>query len=131
MKWVKNLGILVKMWGKAVRLIDKSALSSYAMILMLIHYLIKMKLVKPILDARSRSKDSPHFTFKRLKLNDKDEFDVYYTFKSKPEDVSTIERVNYLKILKGFMLYYAHDIWDEKEKKIITVDQTYNKQIDR
>jgi DNA polymerase sigma len=69
-RWVKNLGILVKKWGKGVRLIDKNAFSSYAMILMLIHYLIKVKAVKPILDARNRSKDSPHFRFKRLKATD-------------------------------------------------------------
>lgn len=68
-KWVKNLGILVKLWGKSVKLIDKSYFSSYAMILMLIHYLIKIKAVRPLLDARTRSKQSPHFTFKRRKLN--------------------------------------------------------------
>ncbi len=51
-KWIKNLGLLVKMWGKAYNLIGKNYLSSYAMILMLIHYLIKAKKAKPILDNR-------------------------------------------------------------------------------
>ena len=68
-RWVKNLGILVKLWGKLVGLIDKKALSSYAMILMLIHYLIRFKYVKPIMDARNRTNDSPHFQFKRIKQN--------------------------------------------------------------
>ena len=66
-RWVRNLGILVKLWGKTNGLIDKKALSSYAMILMLIHYLIKTIYVKPILDARNRTADSPHFKFKRVK----------------------------------------------------------------
>ena len=51
-KWIKNLGLLVKLWGKSVDLIGKNYLSSYAMILMLIHYLIKDKKVKAILDHR-------------------------------------------------------------------------------
>ena len=68
-RWVKNLGILVKLWGKSVDLIAKNALSSYAMILMLIHFLIKTKAVKPILDARTRTNDEPHFKFKRIKQN--------------------------------------------------------------
>jgi hypothetical protein len=68
-RWVKNLGILVKLWGKEVGLISKGTLSSYAMILMLIHYLIKSKTVNAILDARGRSVDSPHFNFKRIKQN--------------------------------------------------------------
>ena len=51
-RWVKNLGLLVKMWAKKVALIEKNALSSYAMVLMLLHYLIKKKRVRPILDHR-------------------------------------------------------------------------------
>ena len=77
-RWVRNLGILVKQWGKSVALIDKKALSSYAMILMLIHYLIKAKYVKPILDARNRTPDSPHFSYKRVKQNETEVFNVYY-----------------------------------------------------
>lgn len=68
-RWIRNLGILVKLWGKAVNLIGKSALSSYAMILMLIHYLIKTKKAVAILDARGRKPSTPHFKFKRIKLN--------------------------------------------------------------
>ena len=66
-KWVRNLGILIKLWGKSVGLIDKNRLSSYAMVLMMLHYLIKSKAVKPNLDARNRTIDSPHFKFKRDK----------------------------------------------------------------
>lgn len=51
-KWIKNLGLLVKLWGKSIDLINRNALSSYAMVIMLIHYLIKSKKVKPILDNR-------------------------------------------------------------------------------
>ena len=130
-RWVKNLGILVKLWGKSVGLIDKKAMSSYALILMLIHYLIKAKMVKPILDARNRTPNTPHFKFKRVKQNDIEQFDVYYTFKDKLEDVTTIERVNYCKTLEGFLRYYAVDIWDEPEsKRIITVDQSIDKDVD-
>ena len=106
-------------------------MSSYALILMLIHYLIKAKMVKPILDARNRTPNTPHFKFKRVKQNDIEQFDVYYTFKDKLEDVTTIERVNYCKTLEGFLRYYAVDIWDEPEsKRIITVDQSIDKDVD-
>jgi len=51
-RWIKNLGLLVKMWGKAKGMIGKSMLSSYAIILMLIHYLIREKKINPIIDGR-------------------------------------------------------------------------------
>jgi DNA polymerase sigma len=66
-RWIKNLGLLVKLWGKNSNLIGKNYLSSYAMILMLIHYLIKVKKAKPILDNRVITNDKPHFEYKRLK----------------------------------------------------------------
>jgi len=69
-RWIKNLGILVKMWGKSVGLIGKSSFSSYAMILMLIHYLIKTKKANAIMDARGRKPDAPHFKFKRMKIQE-------------------------------------------------------------
>lgn len=97
--WVRNLGILAKLWGKSVEMIDKRNLSSYSIILMLIHYLIKSKTVKPIMDARNRSNDAPYFKFKRIKLGEVEQFPVYYSFKTNKEDVSTLERVNYCKIL--------------------------------
>lgn len=106
-RWVKNLGLLVKMWGKASGLIKKSMLSSYAMILMLIHYLIHKNLVNPLIDAREQNKERPNFHFKRMKVGDTEQFDVYYTFKSTSKDVTNCERVNYCKVLMGFMKYYA------------------------
>lgn len=51
-RWVKNLGLLVKLWGKNCSLISKSNLSSYAMVLMLIHYLIRERKVQPLMDSR-------------------------------------------------------------------------------
>lgn len=60
-KWIKTLGLLVKIWGKNQGLISKNYISSYGMILMLIHYLIKFKKAKPILDNRVITKDKPHF----------------------------------------------------------------------
>jgi hypothetical protein len=96
------------MWGKEVGLIGKSSFSSYAIILMLIHYLIKAKKVNPILDARGRKADAPHFKFKRMKANDIEQFDVYYNYKTRSEDVAANERVNYYEILQGFMKYYGY-----------------------
>jgi len=95
------------MWGKASGLIKKSMLSSYAMILMLIHYLIHKNLVNPLIDAREQNKERPNFHFKRMKVGDTEQFDVYYTFKSTSKDVTNCERVNYCKVLMGFMKYYA------------------------
>lgn len=66
-RWIKNLGLLLKMWAKNVNMIDKSNLSSYAIVLMMIHYLIVSKKVKPILDNRATNKETPHFVFKRVK----------------------------------------------------------------
>jgi DNA polymerase sigma len=54
-RWVKNLGLLVKLWGKNCSLISKSNLSSYAMVLMLIHYLIRERKVQPLMDSRVTS----------------------------------------------------------------------------
>ena len=98
---------MVKLWGKSVQLIDKNALSSYAVILMLIHYLIKAKYVKPIMDARNRTSDRPHFEYKRIKKGVIEPFSVYYLFKDRIEDVTSVERVSYFQILQGFFKYYA------------------------
>lgn len=65
-RWIKNLGLLAKLWGKSKYLIGKNALSSYAMILMLIHYLIKSRRAKPIMDHRVTA-NKPYFDFKRMK----------------------------------------------------------------
>ncbi len=69
-RWVKNLGILVKLWGKGNSLIGKSTFSSYAMVLMLLHYLIKKGEISPIMDARVRNSSTPSFKYKRSKGGD-------------------------------------------------------------
>jgi len=67
--WVKHLAILIKYWGKgdSHRVIDKHLLSSYGIVLMLLHFLIKKKKVNLIYDARNRSKEVPNFIYKRNK----------------------------------------------------------------
>lgn len=46
---VKQLGILIKLWAKKLKLIDSNLLSSYSFILMMIYYLIKKNMVPNIL----------------------------------------------------------------------------------
>jgi DNA polymerase sigma len=67
--WVKHLAILIKYWGKgnSHKIIDKQLLSSYAIVLMLIHFLIKKKKINLIYDARNRSNTLPNFMYKRRK----------------------------------------------------------------
>lgn len=97
---------------------------------MLIHYLIKTRKAKPIIDHRL-TQDKAFFEFKRLKVNDVEKFKVYYEFKEDPKEVSLEERCNYLKQLTGFMKYYAEDFWKEDEKyRIITVDQSIDRSVD-
>lgn len=105
-RWIRTLGLLVKMWGKAKMVIDKNMLSSYAIVLMLIHYLIKTKRAKPILDHRITN-GKAYFDFKRMKQTDVEKFKVYYQFKEDPKEVSVEERANYYALLCGFMKYYA------------------------
>lgn len=106
-RWIRNLGLLLKLWGKATKIIDKQWYSSYSIVLMLIHFLIIKKKVKLILDNRVISTSKPHFEYRRIKENVVEEFDVYYQFKNEVEDVTDLERVNYFKILKSFFKYYA------------------------
>jgi hypothetical protein len=129
-KWIKNLGLLVKLWGKSKGLINKNMLSSYSMVLMLIHYLIKTRRAKAILDHRVTT-DKAFFDFKRIKQTDVEKFKVYYEFREDPREVSVEERVNYYKQLTGFMRYYADEFWEEDEKyRIITVDQSIDRPVD-
>ena len=66
-KWIRNLVLLVKMWGKANGIISKNQLSSYSMVLLLLSFLLRTKRIKLIIDARSRTKNLPHFQYKRMK----------------------------------------------------------------
>lgn len=53
-------------------------------------------------------------------------------FKTNPKDVSIEERANYYKILLGFTHYYAYEFWEVDEKyRIITVDQSMDKEVDK
>lgn len=38
--YIRNMGILIKMWAKKFQIINKHRLSSYSLILMLLYYLI-------------------------------------------------------------------------------------------
>lgn len=52
-------------------------------------------------------------------------------FKTDPRHVTTYERVNYFQVLKGFMQYYAEQFWKQDEgQRIVTVDQSYDKNIE-
>jgi DNA polymerase sigma len=74
--WIKYLAILIKYWGKGIthKVIDKHLLSSYAIVLMLLHFLIKKKKINLIYDARNRSATLPNFMYKRRKLEEVQEF---------------------------------------------------------
>lgn len=72
--WVKQLGILVKLWAKRNQIITKELLSSYAIINMLIYFLIKKGYVNLIMDARRRNKDTKQFLLKRIKNGFVDQF---------------------------------------------------------
>jgi len=129
-RWIRTLGLLVKMWGKAKMVIDKNMLSSYAIVLMLIHFLIKTKRARPILDHRITTGQA-YFDFKRMKQADVEKFKVYYQFKEDPKEVSVEERANYYALLCGFMKYYAEDFWKEDERnRIVTVDQSIDRPVD-
>jgi hypothetical protein len=64
--------------------ITKQNLSSYAVILMLIHFLIKTKKIKSIMDNRVTT-DKPYFDYKRTKQGEIEQFKVYYAFKTDPK----------------------------------------------
>lgn len=49
-KDIRNLGILLKMWGKKHALIDPFKLSSYGLLLMLIFFLMKTKKIDFVKD---------------------------------------------------------------------------------
>ena len=108
-KWLKNLGILVKLWGKSAHLIDKQLLSSYSIILMLLHFLIRKGQINSIMDGRNRNKTSCpfHFEYKRTRSDKIEQFTVFYEFKTDPKKVSELERANYKSILLAFFKYYA------------------------
>ena len=82
--WIKQMGILFKLWAKTNGVISTDLLSSYATILMMIHFLIQKKYVNLIYNAKQRDSNTPKISFKRKKngYDKPDEFDVYYKFKT-------------------------------------------------
>lgn len=100
------------------------------MVLMLLHYLIKTRKAKAIIDHRTTD-GKAYFEFKRTKQAEVQRFKVYYEFNDNPKDISAEERVNYYKLLMGFMRYYSEDFWKQDDKeRIVTVDQTKDRSID-
>ena len=85
--WIKQMGILFKLWAKSNGVISSDLLSSYATILMMIHFLIQKKYVNLIYNAKKRDEKTPKIHFKRMKngYEKPDEFDVYFLFKKEPE----------------------------------------------
>lgn len=67
--------------------------------LLLIHFLIVKGKINLIMDARGRNKNAPHFQYKRNVKGEDETFDVYYYFKTNPEDVTNLRRVSLFSLL--------------------------------
>jgi cell division protein FtsL len=63
------MGILFKLWAKSNGVISKELMSSYAMILLMLHFLLKKGYVNLIYNARKRTSDTAKYQFKRQKNN--------------------------------------------------------------
>ena len=67
--WIRDLGILIKMWGKNKDLISEWKFSSYSFNMMFISFLIETRRINLVMDARSRQEITPHFVYKRMIKN--------------------------------------------------------------
>ena len=65
--WIKQLGILFKLWAKTNGVISTELLSSYATILMMLHFLIQKKYISIMYNTKSRNTTTPKINFKRMK----------------------------------------------------------------
>lgn len=65
--WIKQLGILFKLWAKTNGVISNELLSSYATILLMLNFLIQKKYVNLIYNAKGRNANSLKINFKRMK----------------------------------------------------------------
>jgi DNA polymerase sigma len=94
--WIKQMGVLFKLWAKSNGVISKDLLSSYATILMMLHFLIQKKYVNLMYNAKDRKADMLKINFKRMKngYDKPDQFDVFYEFRTKAEEVTTLKTVN-------------------------------------
>jgi DNA polymerase sigma len=72
--WIKQLGILFKLWAKTNDVISKELLSSYSIILMMLNFLIKKNYVALMYNAKKRNQSTPRVNFKRWKNEKYDEF---------------------------------------------------------
>jgi len=88
------MGILFKLWAKTNGVISQVLLSSYAVINMMIYFLIKKNYVNLIYSARIRSKETQKFNFKRIKNGILEQFEVFYEFKTDTEEVTLLKNVN-------------------------------------
>lgn len=107
--WIKQMGVLFKLWAKSNGVISKDLLSSYATILMMLHFLIQKKYVNLMYNAKDRKADMLKINFKRMKngYDKPDQFDVFYEFRTKAEEVTTLKTVNMIEIFKELFLYYS------------------------
>lgn len=129
------MGVLFKLWAKTNGVISTDLLSSYASILMMLHFLIQKKYVNLMYNAKMRNASTPKINFKRMKngYDKPDQFDVYYEFRRDPEEVTSIKNVSLVEILKELFLYYSEEgeHWRKGEgKNIISIDGTFEKEFD-
>lgn len=105
------MGVLFKLWAKSNGVISKDLLSSYATILMMLHFLIQKKYVNLMYNAKDRKADMLKINFKRMKngYDKPDKFDVFYEFRTKAEEVTTLKTVNLVEIFKELFLYYSEE----------------------
>ena len=98
-KWIRQLGILIKAWGKNKRLIYEQMFSSYSFNLLLLHFLMETSRINGVLDARNRDENAPHFTYSRIVKDKEEEFKVFYVFDTRKDYVTNISRANLCGIL--------------------------------
>ena len=135
--WLKQLVILIKMWGKHSdrNFINEHMFSSYSLNLLLFHFLIEKNKIQLIMDARERNQNAPHFMYRR-QINDDEEqeFKVYFTFKTDPENVTNLTKVSLYDLLTEFFSYFMEggEHWRKSlQNQIITVDGSKDKVFDK
>ena len=103
------MGILFKLWAKTNGVISTDLLSSYASILMMLHFLIQKKYVNVIYNAKNRTPNTSKINFKRMKngYEKPDQFDVFYEFRTNPEEVTNVKTVNLVEVMKELFQFYT------------------------
>lgn len=94
------LGKLVKIWGKNHRLIGPSALSSYAMVLLVIYFL-QLKKILPSLQSIAKKKRLKNKTVapilkvkRKVKNYEVEEFDTIIEFENDPKEIQKYMKEN-------------------------------------